>query len=193
MAISDNNPERRNLVLASIAFVIYYAAGGSVSDENIRILVINITFSKPEALAFFAWGMLCWFALRFWQKNGFSFWGSLVGEILKLKVPKHLHAQLTVAARNQLVGTPLQNHTSNNIEVASFLVKGTACKVLCNFTDGSGKIVHQEIVPMLGVVNRSRCIWLFVKQFYKGNAFAEEMMPYLLFLLAITAPMWSPI
>jgi len=193
MAISDSNPERRNLVLASIAFVIYYAAGGSFSDENIRVLVVNITFSKPEVLGFFAWGMLAWFALRYWQKNGFSFWRALENEILKLKVPKHLHSQFTEAARKQLVGANQQDHSSKNIEVARFQIKGIACEVLCNFTDGSGAIYHQELVPMRGVSNRFRCIFLFVRQLYRGNAFAEEMVPYLLFLLAITAPIWSHI
>lgn len=69
MAISDNNPDRRNLVLLSISIIIFILAGGVVADDNIRLQVINVHFTKPIVLEYFVWIMLIWFTYRYWLGN----------------------------------------------------------------------------------------------------------------------------
>jgi len=69
MAIHDNNPERRNLVVTSLAFIMFYLGDGSINDDAIKIQLINITFNNPEFLRITAWIMLFWFALRYWQTH----------------------------------------------------------------------------------------------------------------------------
>ncbi len=69
LAISDNNPERRNLVVLSISIILYFLGGGSITDENIRLQVINVTFSKPEVLVKFVWLLLFWFIYRYWLNH----------------------------------------------------------------------------------------------------------------------------
>ncbi len=69
LAISDNNPERRNLVVLSISIILYFLAGGGITDENIRLQVVNVTFSKPEVLVKFVWLLLFWFIYRYWLNH----------------------------------------------------------------------------------------------------------------------------
>jgi hypothetical protein len=69
VAISDNNPDRRNLVLLSISIIIFVLAGGEVADDNIRLQVINVHFNKPIILEYFVWIMLVWFTYRYWLGN----------------------------------------------------------------------------------------------------------------------------
>ena len=69
MPISDNDPERRNLVVSSVCFILYYLAGGTFRENIVRLQVVNVEFSRPYVLAVLAWVMLFWFAFRYWQKN----------------------------------------------------------------------------------------------------------------------------
>lgn len=66
MAISDQIPERRNLVVLSLFIIIFYASGAQFIDQVIRLQVINVTFEKPEVLTYFVWGGLFWFCYRYW-------------------------------------------------------------------------------------------------------------------------------
>ncbi|MFT6910718.1 MAG: hypothetical protein ACJAS1_007451 [Oleiphilaceae bacterium] len=66
MAISDSIPERRNLILLSVSIIIFFLAGGNITDQVVRIQVINVTFSKPEILGYFVWISLFWFCYRYW-------------------------------------------------------------------------------------------------------------------------------
>ncbi len=68
MTIAVPDAERRNLVLTSLSFILFYLADGSVVGDTLRIQVVNISFGKPEVLGCFAWIMLAWFLFRFWQK-----------------------------------------------------------------------------------------------------------------------------
>lgn len=78
MAIHDSDPERRNLIVTSLAFIAYYYAGGAFVDSNVRLQMVNVTFEKPEVLAGIAWMLLFWFFYRYWLthkksfRNGFS-------------------------------------------------------------------------------------------------------------------------
>jgi hypothetical protein len=67
----DSNAERRNLVLTSLSFIIYNLAGGKLPDGSteLKLNVISLEFTKPEYLLFFAYLMLLWFLLRYWQTN----------------------------------------------------------------------------------------------------------------------------
>jgi hypothetical protein len=67
--IQDTNPERRNLVVLSLAIIIFYLADGSVVGDDLRFLIANIKFNKPDVIAIFIWAALGWFFLRYWQVN----------------------------------------------------------------------------------------------------------------------------
>lgn len=69
MAIQDADAERRNLVVTSLAFLIFYLADGKVSGSSIALQVVPVTFGNTLALVVFVWAMLLWFALRYWQTH----------------------------------------------------------------------------------------------------------------------------
>ena len=69
MAVADNNPERRNLNISSLSVIVFYLAGGNFVDSKIKLPMVNISFSNPETLCAIFWGILCWFALRYWQTH----------------------------------------------------------------------------------------------------------------------------
>ena len=66
MAISDNNPERRNLTLLSIAIIVFYLAGGYFIGNEIKLKVINVGFHNREVLGYIIWVMLAWFLFKYW-------------------------------------------------------------------------------------------------------------------------------
>lgn len=69
MPYSDNNPERRNLTVLSVAIIVYYLAGGKFLDGEVNLMLINATFSNPSMLIAFVWVMLCWFLFRYMVTN----------------------------------------------------------------------------------------------------------------------------
>lgn len=73
MAIQDSDPERRNLMVTSIAFIAFYYAGGSFPDSTIRLQVINAHFSRPNVLGFIAWLSFLWFIYRYWLTHNGNF------------------------------------------------------------------------------------------------------------------------
>jgi len=193
MAISDNNSERRNLILASLAFILFYAAGGSLIDDKVRVIIVNLSFSKIHILVSFAWIMLLWFCLRFWQKSGFKFWTSILSEIMSSKIPVSIADYAKEKAKNQLVGAHASDHSSKEVEVAGLIYKPYSFYVLCNFKSGSNVISHQEKVRLKGVKGLVFIIWKIIFHSLKDNAFSEELVPYLLFMSAVSAPIWSNI
>lgn len=66
---SDANPARRNLVLTSIAFIVYYLGDGRLTEKKLQIQAVSITFDNTTALIVLAWLALFWFALRYYQTN----------------------------------------------------------------------------------------------------------------------------
>ncbi len=90
MPISDNNPERRNLVITSFAFVIYYLGGGRLVDGVLSIQAISITFEKTYVIGIIAWILLIWFFLRYKQIHGSCFQHELFEEIKSEKENKFL-------------------------------------------------------------------------------------------------------
>jgi len=81
MAIQDSNSERRNLSLLSLCIVVYYAAGGHLADETVRLQIINVSFSKPVVLVYFIWSILFWFCFRYWLLNHNNYKESLFIEM----------------------------------------------------------------------------------------------------------------
>ena len=191
MAISDTSPERRNLTILSLGFIIFYLAGGKVTDETVRIMVINLSFDKPHILANFAWVILLWFCLRFWQKHGFSLWASLKEEIISDGTPVSVRQYAIPIARSQLVGAHEADHSTKRITANNFVFESNSLCVLCNFMNDGGANTHQETVKLSGVKG-----WFYTAReifvhSVKGNAVSEHLIPYLLFTFAISAPLWS--
>ena len=83
MSIQDSDPERRNLMITSIAFIAYFYAGGNFPDTSVRLQVINANFSQPEVLGAIAWILFIWFIYRYWQTHSGNFSSTFEQEFLK--------------------------------------------------------------------------------------------------------------
>lgn len=81
MAVQDSDPERRNLMVVSMAFIVYFYAGGNFPESEVRLQVINANFSNPQVLGIIAWVLLFWFLYRYWQKHSGSFSEGFKSEI----------------------------------------------------------------------------------------------------------------
>ena len=81
MPISDNNPERRNLTVLSLSIIVYYIAGGEpISDDSIKLVLVNIKFTNNAVLTYIIWVMFLWFWLRHWLANKYSHSAAFMNE-----------------------------------------------------------------------------------------------------------------
>lgn len=101
MPIYDNNPERRNLIVASLCFIIFVLAGGHVDDSAVRLLVVNVAFDRPIILAIFAWLILIWFALRYWQLHKRKVKTTFIDEIKNTAHSKSVVVYLTFKTKKK--------------------------------------------------------------------------------------------
>lgn len=67
MPLQDSIPERRNLMVTSLGFIAYYFGGGTVTDSQLKLPVVNVAFANTTILAGLAWISIFWFLLRYWQ------------------------------------------------------------------------------------------------------------------------------
>lgn len=63
MPMQDSDPERRNLVLTSLSFIVFYLAGGHITENILKLQIVNISFKNTYVLIVTAWIMIVWFAL----------------------------------------------------------------------------------------------------------------------------------
>lgn len=83
MTIEDNNPERRNLVLLSMAITAFYIGGCEIpSTGEIELPLVKLKFTDAYHLACLVWIMLGWFTFRYWITARHE---------IKEKVNKELH------------------------------------------------------------------------------------------------------
>lgn len=82
---------RRNLVVCSLSFIIYNLSDASLMGcgeaTSLNMLSANIVIRSPEVLIYFAWGMLFWFLIRFWQFSDFLLdWSDYCASMFKSKL-----------------------------------------------------------------------------------------------------------
>jgi hypothetical protein len=164
---------------------VFYLAEGSVSGSSLRLFFVNIEFNNPVFLAYGAWVFLFWFGLRFWQKNGFNGWSSVFSEVSSLSIPSSIKDR---AARTILTADPVIKHLKVN---QNYYCERLKFYVVCNIEDESGAVVGQERVSLGEAKNIFYPALLVFSQIFRGNAFSEKLVPYLLLIGAATAPLWS--
>ena len=71
--VTDNNPDRRNLVVVSLSVLIYYLGGGEFKGDVLKLPLVNMEFERPEVLVGFLCCSFIWFSLRYWQTTYWRF------------------------------------------------------------------------------------------------------------------------
>lgn len=63
--IQDGVAERRNLVVMSLAIMVYYWAGGEILVDEARLLLVSVKFHNPTVLFIFVWVLFIYFIFRY--------------------------------------------------------------------------------------------------------------------------------
>ena len=61
-----SDPHRRNLMMISIAFLIFFLGDGELSEEGLRLGMVGVDINSPWVVGLSAWLMLFWFAWQYW-------------------------------------------------------------------------------------------------------------------------------
>jgi hypothetical protein len=103
MAYEDSSPERRNLVVTSLAFIAFTYAGGKFNDNTVQLSVINAVFTRPAVLIVMAWAMLFWFIYRYWQINSGAFSVEFRKEFRGFILQRHLNKYVSIKLNGKVI------------------------------------------------------------------------------------------
>lgn len=191
MAVSDSSPERRNLILTSMAFITFYAAGGELTDQNLKLFFISIHFTRPEVLAVLSWATLIWFGMRFYQKHAFAYWENLVDEIGEVPVPKKLANYAINQIKKEIEETNSDVLNGKTIFVSHPFLDGNQLYMVCSLKNHRNSTVMDRSIEIKGLRKLLFISFSAFRLAVTRNAFAEFIVPYLLFLIAISGPGWK--
>ncbi|WP_147456307.1 hypothetical protein [Stutzerimonas nitrititolerans] len=116
MAYEDSDPERRNLMLTSLAFIAFSLAGGEFRENVVQLQVINAHFTKPNILAVMAWMMLFWFIYRYWQKHSGNFTKEFKSEFAEWQHKEYIRNYFNIKLDGKTITDKDEGHHINDIE-----------------------------------------------------------------------------
>jgi hypothetical protein len=195
MAIQDPDPERRNLVVISIAFIAYFYAGGCFPESSVRLQVINANFSKPEILGYIAWCAFCWFIYRYWLTHRGSFVTGFSNDFNEW----HTKHYITEYVNNYFDQQMRPNVTVPEYHAAGIGWKSWHVVITCNFArisrdrEGNvrsiGRVSGKDDKPVEYIKLTNTKEWLLAIRasagcILKKPSFSNYVVPY---ILAITA------
>jgi hypothetical protein len=189
--VNDSSPERRNLLITSLAFIAFYGGGAEISSNELRLVLVDASFSRSYFLAIMVWIAIGWFALRFWQKSDGEITKNLRGELVRNSVPDVLACSSVEKARAALVDCDKNRLFDKEVVAEKIWYFSDRPSVICVFIDSKNVRYHSEVVPLTIWQIMRYSMPTFMAQVVKGNAFQEELIPYILFLAAISGPLWS--
>ena len=170
MTYSDNNPERRNLTILSLAIIIYYIGNGYLINPEISFTLINIGFKNKEALVITVWVILLWFLFRYILTN------------------KHSHGE---ELRKSMIATnmdyaPVRTYLTNkgvNLNNADIRLKQTTISTSSN--NSEWYIGFNNHHTLLKGFDGYLIIKLYlIKISLKHRASTDYYTPYILFFIA---------
>lgn len=175
MALSDSDPDRRNLTMTCLAICAYFLAGGSLTENTLRLPIVSIHFDRIWILVVLLWLLLFWFFMRYWQGIRPMFKAAMVEAVKKyLRIPTIREIIANVATKE--LGSKCKSF--QNIQETQWLHR--KIHINCTYELDNGKISSYSFQPnMLSKIGRDFIIWLAVNEREFGNYIA----PYLLFII----------
>lgn len=193
MPIHDTDPERRNLVITSLCFIIFIFADGQIASSEVKLQIINVSFNSPTVLVIFAWIFLLWFALRFWILNSDKFVPAFREELKGLHTNKAVILYVTHKLKRQYQkpqGISISYITYDGSSVNIFvyeILKGT-------WEDGKLTTHQKTLLPLLrveGILGFIMLCWLCLNLMIKKPSFGNLIMPIILFVIAVLAGLYD--
>ena len=188
MAIQDKDAERRNLVITSLSFILFYLAGGHITESTLKLQIINISFTNTDVLVIAAWLMIIWFALRYWQTHKNLVSQEIVNDVSSLRENK--------ALINFIKKTTNKEYRVNNgFDITSIqknhgIWSVTYAKVTNTKHNKKGKLItqshsHAETVELENIKGKILIIRLYLEAIITKPGFTSFAVPYLLFYTAV--------
>ncbi len=202
MAIQDSDPERRNLMVTSLAFIAYFFGGGSVTQSTIKLPIVNIEFSNATFLAAMAWAVFAWFIYRYWLAHHGKFLPVFKDELYDWRLSSQIENYLTEHVPGEIVKSAVNqseietaNNTGNLIITIELLKRRPDITYIENTTirrssDGVVGSYHgntqNKILSLEGIKG-----WIVVAKcisecFFNKPSFSDYIVPYLLASAALT-------
>ncbi|MGY8915356.1 MAG: hypothetical protein ACKVJF_09800 [Flavobacteriales bacterium] len=179
MAIQDSNAERRNLTVLSMSIIVYYAAGGEF-DGDVKLPLINLHFENKAVLAYFLWGILGWFLLRYWMVNKESWQDSHRHDLINAIPYRMIEVYLKFRFSSKVARNPNFERNSrysitiDNDKKIQFIAKLA-----------TGQFSPSERIEPKGILDKLYlsilCLYLFVTR----QTLSGYFTPYLLFIIAV--------
>ncbi len=192
MPLEDSNPTRRNLVVASLAFILYCWGGGSFKDSTVHLSVINVEFEHQVFLGIMAWVILFWcmyrYRLEFAKRPSQSF---------RLDIFQPKDTPFTRSYAEKMIGGPFppipQGETRElrvqNIEEKWVLVvtnnraaNNSTHPMFLKFTEKPSDHAH---IPLRGVHGVLVFLCAAAIASYERSGFSDYIVPVVLFYLAV--------
>ena len=192
MAIQDSDSERRNLMVTSLCFIAYYSAGGYITKNEIQLQVLNVSFTNPEVLGIFAWILLFWFALRYWQTHQNMIIKSTVEDIksqsnsnIVIWYLKHL-TKLNYNKTGGFTNIELSKEPTGWVVRYKVAQEGQENKYgeLTSVT----RFGIEELIEFNGIRGLFVKIMIRITALIKKPGFSSYTVPYILFFTAIIIP-----
>ena len=168
MTYSDNNPERRNLIVLSLAIIVFYLGEGYLLKEEISFTLINIGFHNQDILVVLIWTLLGWFLFRYIVTNR-----NKHGEELERASPAINMDYPPVRKYIERVSKP------------AFFTKLHKTRIFCDLNGSWYMGFPNPNVPLHGFDGYLIRMLYLLKISYKHRATTDYYTPYFLFLFAV--------
>ena len=196
MSIEDTNPERRNLRIASLAFIAYFYGGGQLPDNTISLQIVELIFSRPAVLAVLAWILLFWFAYRYWVVNRNKFSEGYSKEIETYYTTEEIQRFLRKSKGIEfaIAGSEGYYVASANLKSKKPVLRYVYAKGAQVLDDGSIHSFHSvqddksgtvELSDFGGYLFRLRLMTICI---LGRPSFSSYLVPYLVFITAVLGP-----
>jgi len=187
MNIEDQSAERKNLMMTSIAFIVYYYGKAEMDGNQLNLPFINVNFHNPDLLGCMAWFALLWFFYRFTLSHGRDFLNEFPAEFLRYRNDPKL---------NQYMKNKTNFHNSQIVDFKCTKIKWKIINIYALSTfrtrgNSSPQGMHSDKHLFDDVQGTIIGIRLTIKCFMQNPSFSQSLSPYLLAFLAITAPVFS--
>jgi len=183
MPAADKNPERRNLMMTSLAFIVFYLGDARPIENEIRLMFINLHFSDAQALIYMAYTMWGWFFWRYWIQNKGSVFGNLRNDVSAAANEKPRTLAGYVSRDTELV---FQSSTPGGFVVKALNWKNTrfglpkrwavVARVYTNYE----KAWQDREIPLVGFSGKVVLFKLYMAAIFTRDSFGALLIPYLL-------------
>ena len=198
--MQDQNPERRNLLVASIGFLLYFLAGGTLADDVVRIQLINLKFENPAIFATFAWMILLWFLFRYWLLHSGKFEREFKKELLKFSNESGIRSEVERRLGEPIVDDDQEGPHQGAIRPKKLTLEVPivwASRVTRHRDTGQiGSISGQQkkdpsAILLSGLKGRWLASKIFMRCFFLYPSFSNYAIPYVVFTCVLIAAVAS--